>query len=129
MFQRITGDAKRKNVSVKSIFQLSKKGSWNSDKRDYCIQCVEQVEQAERPGDTMSTQAYRDKFAKETTGPHNVKMTMIGGWSDVCAYYAGSDGNAWAYSMGWSNKGELPVFIEQLQVGKWRGEYNPSKKE
>ena len=71
-------------------------------------------------------QPYLDMFSKQTVGPNGVKMAMIGGWSDLCAYYAGSDGNAWAADdSGWSNKGEVGLFIERLQQGKWRGEYNP----
>lgn len=76
----------------------------------------------------MLKHAYLDKFIKETTGPNNVKMTMIGGWIDLCAYYAGSDGNAWGYCTSWSNKGDLPTFIERLKADKWHGEYNPLQK-
>ena len=70
-------------------------------------------------------QRYLDIFSRQTIGPHGVKMAMIGGWSDLCAYYAGSDGNAWSYSTSWSNKGPSEQFVKQLLAGKWRGEYNP----
>ena len=72
-----------------------------------------------------TTAAYREKFSAQPIGPNNVRMIMIGGWGDLCAYYAGSDGNAWSSGMSWSNKGPVSEFIKQLKNGKYRGEFNP----
>ncbi len=69
---------------------------------------------------------WKTKFAKETER-EKVKMTLIGGWSDLCAYYSGSDGNCWSYHMapmGWSNNGPVEQFKERIKAGKFRGELN-----
>lgn len=58
----------------------------------------------------------QDLCSKETEH-HGVKMAMIGYWSDLVAYYAGSDGNAWSFSNGagyggnWSNEGPINEFV------------------
>lgn len=55
-------------------------------------------------------------------------MKLIGGWSDLCAYYAGSDGNCWSYHMaplGWSNNGPVDQFKERIKAGRFRGELLP----
>lgn len=65
--------------------------------------------------------AWKDKF-----GMHGefkgIQMRRIGGWLDLCAYYAGSDGNAWAYQSGWSNCGPLDQFANTERLLRHRGE-------
>ena len=68
---------------------------------------------------------YYERFSKETVGPQGIRMTRIGGWSDLTAYYAGSDGNAWSYWHVWTNHGELVAFKLALMMGKYRGELEP----
>lgn len=67
---------------------------------------------------------WKQKFAKETER-NGVQMRLIGGWTDLCAYYLGTDGNAWSCHMapmGWSNNGPIAKFREWMTAGKYRGE-------
>lgn len=64
-------------------------------------------------------------YAKETEA-HGIKMRLIGGWMDLAAYYAGSDGNAWSYQSGWSNCGPLAEFIKNGKLARVRGELLPN---
>ncbi len=51
----------------------------------------------------------------EQTEHNGIKMSLIGFWMDLAAYYSGSDGNAWCFSScthGWTNEGPLKPFIE-----------------
>ena len=65
------------------------------------------------------------KFAA-TTELNGIRLTLIGHWSDLAAYYAGSDGNAWMFHTGstyggpWSNLGPLAKFREMFSK-KHRG--------
>ena len=44
------------------------------------------------------------RYAKQTT--HNgIKMTLVGYWQDLAAYYKGSDGNYWSYQSGFASCG------------------------
>ena len=49
-------------------------------------------------------------------------MTLIGGWVDLAAYYAGSDGNAWIHQSSFSNAGPVDDFKERVIQGNLRGE-------
>lgn len=64
---------------------------------------------------------WKTKYAKDTEW-HGIKLRLIGGWSDLAAYYAGSDGNAWALQSGFVNQGPVDEFKTRLQAGKIRGE-------
>lgn len=70
----------------------------------------------------MNPLNWRSQFARETScGP--ITMKRIGGWCDLCAYYRGSDGNAWSFQGRWSNLGPFPEFLERFRSGKhYRGE-------
>ena len=75
----------------------------------------------------MSTKSFlhwSNRYAKQTNF-NGIKMTLIGGWNDLAAYYAGSDGNAWSHQMGWSNQGPIDAFKSRLQAGRIRGELLP----
>lgn len=53
-----------------------------------------------------------------------IAMKLIGGWSDHCAYYEGTDGNAWRYNLGcrtWTNAGKIGTF-RKLFAMMHRGE-------
>ena len=67
-----------------------------------------------------STDRHRERYAKETDF-NGIEMRLIGHWVDLAAYYRGSDGNAWAWQSGWSNRGPCEQFIERVKAGKWRG--------
>lgn len=64
---------------------------------------------------------YLNRYAKETDF-NGIKMTLIGGWSDLAAYYSGSDGNAWSHQGNWLNQGPVEQFKSRLVAGKIRGE-------
>ena len=49
-------------------------------------------------------------------------MVRIGGWSDLAAYYADTEGNAWAFQGGWTNQGPVDPFMERVRTGRIRGE-------
>lgn len=56
------------------------------------------------------------RFAK-LTDHRGIDMSLIGHWSDLAAYYSGSDGNAWTWSAAtgkWSNSGELESFVKNF---------------
>lgn len=70
----------------------------------------------------------QDICSKETEH-WGIKMTMIGYWQDLQAYYAGSDGNVYSFSNGagyggnWSNCGPIDEFRSALLSGKrFRGQ-------
>lgn len=70
---------------------------------------------------TKSFLHWSNRYAKQTE--HNgINMTLIGGWSDLAAYYSGSDGNVWTYQMGWSNQGPIDEFKSRFEAGRYRGE-------
>lgn len=61
-------------------------------------------------------------FAKQTEW-NGIKMTRIGGWIDIAAYYAGSDGNVWAFQMrSFSNCGPIENFSKGGKLVNRRGE-------
>ncbi len=45
-------------------------------------------------------------------------LTLIGQWQDIVAYYAGSDGNVWAYQ-----RGALPYFSNCGPVSEFRANF------
>lgn len=68
---------------------------------------------------------YTKQFAKETDHA-GIRMTLIGQWQDLAAYYAGSDGNAWMWhdcTHHWVNQGELAEF-KSVFPKRYRGELN-----
>lgn len=55
---------------------------------------------------------------------NGIKMTLIGSWIDLAAYYSGSDGNAWMFhtsTRSWVNQGECEEFKARLLANKIRG--------
>jgi hypothetical protein len=63
---------------------------------------------------------YLERYSKATEHD-GISMTLIGYWIDLAAYYAGSDGNAWAFQMRWANCGPVEEFKARLAQGKVRG--------
>ena len=60
----------------------------------------------------------------EQTEHEGIQFNLIGLWSDLAAYYGGSDGNAWAYHVSgrsWVNNGPVDEFCKRLKAGKIRG--------
>lgn len=55
------------------------------------------------------------------TEHRGISMTLIGVWSDLAAYYSGSDGNVWAFQMHWANLGPESEFRDRLAAGRIRG--------
>lgn len=73
--------------------------------------------------EALGNDLYRSKYSPVTE--HNgIKMTLIGNWIDLAAYYSGSDGNVWVWSFctsGWSNEGpesEFRVTFDKRRRGK-----------
>ena len=70
---------------------------------------------------TSLARRYREVFVEETTHM-GIHLKQIGGWQDITAYYAGSDGNAWsAGKYGFINQGDLATFRKIFNT-RFRGE-------
>lgn len=83
-------------------------------------QNAEALQEAER------VMCSRRNYAARTE--HNgVSMRLIGYWSDLAAYYEGSDGNAWCWNAcahSWANEGPLRPFYDAFPT-RHRGELDP----
>jgi hypothetical protein len=72
----------------------------------------------------MTTLQAKDRYQSRyavTAEKDGIRMTLIGHWVDLAAYYAGSDGNAWAFQSRWTNMGPVEAFKERLAKGQVRG--------
>lgn len=68
----------------------------------------------------MNADRYANRYAR-TSEHRNIRMTLIGYWIDLAAYYRGSDGNAWSYQSGWTNCGPVDEFCSRVRAGRIRG--------
>ena len=104
-------------------------------KKQWCVQLVEFGSQpiaawceSEADAEEMAHKlnfTYHAACAKQIMHSSGVEMTLIGGWSDLAAYYAGSDGNAWSHQGSWSNCGPIEDFKDRVRQGKVRGAITP----
>lgn len=71
---------------------------------------------------------YTKQFAQETES-RGIRMTLVGQWADLVAYYRGTDGNAWSWSGctgSWSNEGEYADFVRTFSQRR-RGHLFPTQ--
>jgi len=74
----------------------------------------------------MNADTYARRYSR-TSEYSGIRMTLIGYWIDLAAYYRGSDGNAWSfgsagsYGSRWTNCGPVEEFCARLRAGKIRG--------